>query len=133
MDLAVTDTTLSITPRPSEGNSAQAEPRRDSPSGRRTGLNRTGVLSASELLLALRLDGKSVTRTVAGREVEFKARWQESAIWIERKIKDGPKAVGTWAVDETGSRLVVTRTLELPQRPKVELRRVYRRPASGTT
>ena len=63
-----------------------------------------------------------------GRTLEAKAKWDGPVLVIERGIEDGPKIVDEIEA-AAGDRMVVTRKIELPNGPTVELTLAYDRPS----
>jgi hypothetical protein len=108
LELVVTDSTLAVTPRAAEPDSTGASPPRVWP--RPDGYE-------------LRLDGEEVMIA----RIKASARWNGRVIEVERKLDDGPEVKELWSVDEAAGRLVVTREIDVPGRPKIEQRQVYRR------
>ncbi|MSR36431.1 MAG: hypothetical protein EXR95_07280 [Gemmatimonadetes bacterium] len=110
-ELAITDSTLSVSPRPVDPDSAGADSPRawPRPDGYR-----------------LRLDGKEARLPGVGPSTTVEARWDGSAIAVERKVEDGPEVTERWSVDARG-RLIIDRKIDLPRGPKLELHQVFRR------
>ena len=118
-DLAVTDSTFLLTPRPSgAADSVANRPRPTEPPPFAPG--------RPDATLSVRLDGKAVEGPDGPGRVEIKGGWRNGIIQVERKVEDGPSEKESWTVDARGL-LVVTQTIELPRGPKFELKRVYRR------
>lgn len=114
--LTVTDSTMSIVPRPlptdSSGTPESERPARVFP--------RPDPVE-------LELDGKERNVGAGGVETKVKAAWAGRRIELHREVADGPELDEVWSIDEAKDRLVVERTLKLPGGPKVKQREVYKR------
>ena len=113
MDVTVTDTTFALVPRAGVSDSTDARPwPRPRP-------------------FSVRLNGKAAKDSAREPAGEITARWEGRAIRMDRKVEDGPEVTESWALDRAGARLIVTRSVDLPRGPEVELRQVYRRTDGG--
>ena len=58
--------------------------------------------------------------------MEVKAKWDGPTLLVERKVEDGPKLVDRYESGD-GTRLLITREIELPRGQKLEVVLVYDR------
>lgn len=76
--------------------------------------------------LSVRLDGKPVERSGPRRDTRLRGEWKDGEIRIERKVVGGPSENERWRIDAQG-RLVLSREIELPKGPTLQILSVFRR------
>ena len=144
-DLVVTDSSIALRPRPAAAGTSPDSLTDQEPAGaERTdrvfgprgqgGAGPLGRLTPAlrvalgpEAPITLVMGAEPTRRSVGGNEMRSSAHWDGVAIRVERTVADGPEIVERWTLSADRSRLVVTRAVDLPRGPELELRRVYRR------